>query len=131
MARVAMTIGRLEAKTAEDVVSAHHLPQGIRSFTVEPGQDEDGDPVMWVWFNAKDPNLRDRERVARFVAFMNEVRDDIFAKLEEYRPHVGVRYDWTLRLLLSMPQMPEPLMRRHQALQRAPAILLGRHAAPS
>ena len=59
MGRVAMNLAKREAKAAEDAVRAHRLPQGIRGFSVEPGMDEDGDPVMWVWFDAEDPNRPD------------------------------------------------------------------------
>ncbi len=72
-------------------MEAHRLPNGVRHFTIEPGEDEDGDHVMWVWFEVEDHNRRNHELVRRLNDFMDKVRDDLFSSLEEYRPHVGVR----------------------------------------
>ena len=49
-----------DVRTAEDFIKGLKLPQDITGFTVDAGEDQDGDPVVVVWFNVDDPNRPDR-----------------------------------------------------------------------
>lgn len=80
-----------ETRITHEVVSAITLPQNIRSYEIEPGEDFDGDPVMFVRFDVQDPNHRDQEQVQRLLAFRVMVRDLLSDKLDDYRPEVSVR----------------------------------------
>jgi hypothetical protein len=91
MTSAAVKVAKRETQVAEDVVKAHGLPAGVRHVTIEPGEDHDGDPVMWVWYEVEEPNRQDHARVVRLLTFTDKVRDDLFQQLEEYRPHVGIR----------------------------------------
>jgi hypothetical protein len=84
-------VTRKERQTAIRILQSHQAPKDVRGFTVEPGEDHYGDPVLWIWLDVDDANRAQRERVPRIVAFMDAVRDDLFKELHDYRPHVGIR----------------------------------------
>ncbi len=80
-----------ELETAEKIVSSFTLPKGILDVTIQPGLDTDGDPVLWVWFQAEEPDRYDLQRARDYLPFLNDVEDKLYAELDDFRPQVGIR----------------------------------------
>jgi hypothetical protein len=91
MQDVSVRTTKREQRLATSLIRKHALPEGISGFTVEPDEDQYGDPLMVNWLEAKAADHWSDDRVAAFAEFGQTPRPQLYQVLEEYRPHVSLR----------------------------------------
>ena len=82
---------RCDLDKAREVLSRHALPRGIFRFELEADEDQDGDPVMWVWLDGEDTSRWSEARRDELAAFLATLKQALFDALEDYRPHFRLR----------------------------------------
>jgi hypothetical protein len=83
---------RREIDRASQVLGRHPLPNGIRQFELETDEDQDGDPVMWIWLDSEDDSSNwSTERREALADFLAEITRELYEVLEEYWPHFRFR----------------------------------------
>jgi hypothetical protein len=80
-----------EMTKAEEVLKRHRLPPGIERFQLEAAEDQDGDPVMWVWLDGEDTSSWNAIRRDALSAFLSNLKRELYEALDDYRPHFRMR----------------------------------------
>ena len=88
--RLSVKAGERDLASARELIGGLELPHGVFDFKIEPGRDEDGDPILWVLFKVGDHDRGDIAWVRDYTPFLKDVRRQLYGVLEEYRPVVGL-----------------------------------------
>jgi len=91
MQKVSAVVSGRDMDRARRVLAGHVLPRGIADVQVEAAEDQDGDPVMWVWLDGEDTSRWSAMRREELSAFLARLKRELYDELEEYRPHFRMR----------------------------------------
>ena len=65
--------GQLEKQKAEQIIAGTPLMDGIESISVELGDDQSGDPAMWLVFHLKHDLKADDHWLERFNNYSGQI----------------------------------------------------------
>ena len=65
---------RLEKAKAEQLAAETPLFEGIKSISIELGDDQTGDPAMWLVFHLTDDLVADRAWIKRFQPYARDMQ---------------------------------------------------------
>jgi hypothetical protein len=64
----------LEKTKAEQLAQEAPLFEGVKSISVELGNDQTGDPAMWLIFHLTDNLVTDRDWIKRFQPYARDLQ---------------------------------------------------------
>ncbi len=79
-----------EVEAVRSAVAELDLPDGISEPVIRPGEDQDGDPIVWVLFGVQERGKRGFEAVKGYSPFLKSVRRKLYDVVEEIRPVVSL-----------------------------------------
>ncbi len=79
-----------EVEAVKTAVAEFDLPDGIGEPVIRPGEDQDGDPIVWVLFAVQERGKRGFEAVKGYSSFLKSVRRKLHDVVEEIRPVVSL-----------------------------------------
>ena len=65
---------QVERAEAEKLAAEAPLLDGVQSISVELGNDQTGDPALWLVFNLREDLVADREWIKRFQPYARGIQ---------------------------------------------------------
>ena len=77
-----------EERIVRDILQKRPLPETVRSFAVEFGEDFTGDPAVTIWLIVDDNPNPPKRALDRVVRFVRETEDDLLNAGLRHWPYV-------------------------------------------